>query len=85
MEQPDMQLDDEQIGAFKTAQDLLRPPEIKDLERQELERQQIIAFHEERLNWRLQRAFEEGFPGRAFQQPRPARPRPVAVKPQGFA
>jgi hypothetical protein len=49
------------------------------------DRQQIIAFHEERLNWRLQRAFEDCFPGRAFQQPRPVRPRPVAAKPQGFA
>jgi len=52
---------------------------------EELQRQQIIEFQGARLNWRLQRAFEESFPGRAFQQPRPARPRPVAAKPQGFA
>jgi hypothetical protein len=48
-------------------------------------RKELCAFHEERLNWRLQRAFEDCFPGRAFQQRRPTRPRPVAVKPQGFA
>lgn len=52
---------------------------------EEIERRQIIEFHEARLNWRLQRAFEESFPGRAFQQPRPVHPRPKAAKPKGFA
>ncbi len=75
-----MQLDNEQIGDFKVAQRLIDPPAAEDLERR-----QIIKFHEERLNWRLQRAFEDCFPGRALQQPRPTRPRPAAVKPQGFA
>ena len=52
---------------------------------EDLERQRVIALHEERLNWRLQRAFEDYFPGRAFQQPRPRRPRSVTAKPAGFA
>jgi hypothetical protein len=52
---------------------------------EDLERRQAIEFHEERLNWRLQRAFEESFPGRAFQQPRPRRARPAAAKPAGFS
>ena len=75
-----MQLDGERIADFKTAQGLIDPPTAD-----EIERRQVIVFHRERLNWRLQRAFEDCFPGRDFQQPRPVRPRPAAAKPQGFA
>jgi len=75
-----MQLDSERIADFKAAQGLVNPPTPE-----EAELKAICTFHEERLNWRLQRAFEDCFPGRAFQQPRPVRSRPVAIRPQGFA
>jgi hypothetical protein len=76
---PDMQLDDEHIGDFKIAQEPIDPPAVE-----EIERRQIIEFHGARLNWRLQRTFEERSPGRAFQRPRPGRPRSAAAKPKGF-
>ena len=79
MGQPDMQLDGERIAGFKTARDLIDPPAAE-----EIERRQIIAFHEERLNWRLQRALGDHSPGRFLQRPRLARPRSVAAKPKGF-
>ena len=79
MEQPDMQLDSERIADFKTARDLIDPPAAE-----EIERRQIIAFHEERLNWRLQRALGDHSPERSLQQPRLARPRLASAKPKGL-
>jgi hypothetical protein len=76
---PDMQLDGERIGDFKIAQEPIDP-----LTAEEIERRQIIEFHEARLNWRLQRALGDHSPGRFLQQPRLARPRSVATKPKGF-
>lgn len=76
-----MQLDSERIADFKTAQALIHPPETE-----EIERRQIIEFHEARLRWRLQQAFEDH--RRRLQQPVAEgmnRPRLVKGKPRGFA
>jgi hypothetical protein len=79
-----MQLDSERIRDFKIAQDLTGFPETGEAERAEMLRA-LCAFHEERLNWRLQRAFGNTFPGRVSGQPRPGPARsPLATKPKGF-
>jgi hypothetical protein len=53
-----MQLDSERIADFKAARDLLHPPEVE-----EAELKAICAFHEERLNSRLQRVLGTTPPG----------------------
>ncbi len=93
MQQPDMQLNSERIGDFKTAQDSTGFPETGEAERAEMLRA-LCAFHEERLNWRLQRAFGNTFPskfqfifeGRVSGQPSfgAARSPSAAAKPKGF-
>ena len=76
-----MQLDSERIADFKTAPALIHPPQVVVIERR-----QIIEFHEARLRWRLQQAFEDH--RRRLQQPVAegmTRPPLDKGKPRGFA
>jgi len=83
MQQPDMQLNSELIGDLKIAQDLIGSPETGEAERAEMLKA-LCAFHEERLNWRLQRVLEGHSFRRFLQQPRLARPPVSGCKPKGF-
>jgi hypothetical protein len=58
--------------------------QIEDLQPEDLERQQIIEFHEARLNWRLQRAFEDYRRGRPAFKALSRRGVPGPYKPLGF-
>lgn len=83
LEQADMQFNDERIGDFKTARRLLHASETQEEAAEEIERRQIIEFHEARLRWRLQRVFEDH--RRGLPAAKALNRAGVKVRPRGFA